>query len=327
MSDLLSPETRERRRGMLRTAMGPAISLALEEADVVEVMVNPDGKLWLDRHGSGRAGTGVILTAQEAERIIRLVASHVRAEASASSPIISAELPETGERFEGVLPPVSLAPCFSIRKPATTTFHLSDYVRAQIVSPTVTRVLAAAICERRSILIAGGTGSGKTTLANALLAEIARLDERIIIIEDTRELRCDARDAVTLRTRPGVANLADLVRSTLRLRPDRIIVGEVRGAEALDMLKAWNTGHPGGIATVHANSARAALYRIEQLIQEAVATVPRRLIAEAIDLIVFIKGRGPARRIETVAELKGLDPSGDYLLETPPGLPATSHRP
>jgi type IV secretion system protein VirB11 len=163
--------------------------------------------------------------------------------------------------------------------------------------------------------------------ANALLAEIAGLDERVVIIEDTRELRCDAKDAVTLRTKPGVANLADLVRSTLRLRPDRIIVGEVRGAEALDMLKAWNTGHPGGIATVHANSARAALYRIEQLIQEAVATVPRRLIAEAIDLIVFIKGRGPARRIEAVAELKGLDPAGDYLLETPHGLPTIGHRP
>jgi type IV secretion system protein TrbB len=327
MSDLLSPETRERRRGMLRTAMGPAIAAALEEADVVEVMVNPDGKLWLDRHGSGRANTGVVLTAQESERIIRLVASHVRAEASASSPIISAELPETGERFEGVLPPVSLAPCFSIRKPATTTFRLSDYVKAQIASPLMAKVLTTAVAEGRSILIAGGTGSGKTTLANALLAEIAGLDERIVIIEDTRELRCDAKDAVALRTKPGVANLADLVRSTLRLRPDRIIVGEVRGAEALDMLKAWNTGHPGGIATVHANSARAALYRIEQLIQEAVATVPRRLIAEAIDLIVFIKGRGPARRIETVAELRGLDPNGDYLLETPHGLPITSHRP
>lgn len=327
MSDLLSPETRERRRGMLRTAMGPAIALALEEPDVVEVMVNPDGKLWLDRHRTGRADTGVILTPQEAERIIRLVASHVRAEASSSSPIISAELPETGERFEGVLPPVSLAPCFVIRKPATTTFHLSDYVKAQIALPTIAKVLAAAVTERRSILIAGGTGSGKTTLANALIAEIASLEERVVIIEDTRELRCDARDAVTLRTKPGVASLADLVRSTLRLRPDRIIVGEVRGAEALDMLKAWNTGHPGGIATVHANSARAALYRIEQLIQEAVATVPRRLIAEAIDLVVFIKGRGPARRIEAIAELKGLDPSGDYLLETPPGLPNASHRP
>jgi len=327
MSDLLSSETRQRRRGMLRTAMGPAIAMALEEADVVEVMVNPDGKLWLDRHGSGRADTGVILTAQEAERIIRLVASHVRAEASAASPIVSAELPETGERFEGILPPVSLAPCFSIRKPATTTFRFSDYVKAQIASPWIAKVLTTAVAESRSILIAGGTGSGKTTLANALLAEIAGLNERIVIIEDTRELRCDAKDAVTLRTKPGVANLADLVRSTLRLRPDRIVVGEVRGAEALDMLKAWNTGHPGGIATVHANSARAALYRIEQLIQEAVASVPRRLIAEAIDLIVFIKGRGSARRIEEVLQLKGLDSAGDYLLETPHGLPTIGYSP
>jgi P-type conjugative transfer ATPase TrbB len=327
MSDLLSPETRERRRNMLRTAMGPAIALALDEPDVVEVLVNPDGRLWLDRHGSGRADTGVVLTPHEAERIIPLVASHVRAEASGSSPIVSAELPETGERFEGLLPPVALAACFAIRKPATTTFHLPDYVRAQIASPALAKILSEAVAEGRNILVAGGTGSGKTTLANALLAEVAGLDQRVVIIEDTRELRCDAKDAVALRTKPGVATLADLVRSTLRLRPDRIVVGEVRGGEALDMLKAWNTGHPGGIATVHANSARAALYRIEQLIQEAVTTVPRRLIAEAIDLVVFIKGRGPGRRIETAVEVKGLDLSGDYVLEIPPGLPNLVNRP
>jgi len=327
LSDLLSPETRERRRNMLRTAMGPAIALALDEPDVVEVLVNPDGRLWLDRHGSGRADTGVILTPHEAERIIRLVASHVRAEASRSSPIVSAELPETGERFEGLLPPVALAACFAIRKPATTTFRLSDYVRAQIASPAMAKILTEAVARGRNILVAGGTGSGKTTLANALLAEVAGLDQRVVIIEDTRELRCDAKDAVALRTKPGVATLADLVRSTLRLRPDRIVVGEVRGGEALDMLKAWNTGHPGGIATVHANSARAALYRIEQLIQEAVTTVPRRLIAEAIDLVVFIKGRGPGRRIETTVEVKGLDLSGDYVLEIPPGLPNPVNHP
>jgi P-type conjugative transfer ATPase TrbB len=321
MSDLLSSETRERRRGMLRTAMGPAIALALEEPDVVEVLVNPDGRLWLDRHGSGRSEAGVMLTPHEVERIIRLVASHVRAEASGSCPIVSAELPETGERFEGLLPPVSLAPCFAIRKPATTTFRLQDYVKAQIATPAVARILAEAVANGRNILVAGGTGSGKTTLANALLAEIAGLNERVVIIEDTRELRCDAKDAVTLRTKPNVATLADLVRSTLRLRPDRIIVGEVRGGEALDMLKAWNTGHPGGIATVHANSARSALYRIEQLIQEVVATVPRRLIAQAINLVVFIKGRGQARRIETVVEVEGLDGSGEYVLKAPPGLP------
>ncbi len=134
---------------------------------------------------------------------------------------------------------------------------------------------------------------------------MAGLDERVILIEDTRELQCAAPDCVNRRTKPGVVALADLVRSTLRLRPDRIVVGEVRGGEALDMLKAWNTGHPGGIATVHANSARAALYRIEQLIQESVITVPRRLIAEAIDLVVFIQGRGMSRRIETIAEMNG----------------------
>src|SRR3546814_571759 len=142
---------------------------------------------------------------------------------------------------------------------------------------------------------------------------MAHLDERVILIEDTRELQCAASDVVALRTRPGIVGMADLVRSTLRLRPDRIIVGEVRGAEALDMLKAWNTGHPGGIATVHANSAASALYRLEQLVQETVATVPRRLIAEAIDMIVFIAGRGLARRIETIARVAGVDPDGGYV--------------
>jgi type IV secretion system protein VirB11 len=168
--------------------------------------------------------------------------------------------------------------------------------------------------ERRNIVVAGGTSSGKTTLVNALLAEVASLGERVLILEDTRELRCAAEDVVALRTKPGVASLADLVRSTLRLRPDRIIVGEVRGAEALDMLKAWNTGHPGGLTTVHANSAEAALTRLEQLIQEAVVTVPRPLIAEAIDLIVFIKGRGGERRVDSILELIGLDENGSYLL-------------
>jgi type IV secretion system protein VirB11 len=170
-------------------------------------------------------------------------------------------------------------------------------------------------------MVAGGTSSGKTTLVNALLAEVASLNERVVVLEDTRELRCAAEDVVALRTKPGVASLADLVRSTLRLRPDRIIVGEVRGAEALDMLKAWNTGHPGGLTTLHANSAPAALTRLEQLVQEAVVTVPRALIAEAIDLIVFIKGRGSERRVESILELAGLDEEGSYALK-PAAAPA-----
>ncbi len=143
---------------------------------------------------------------------------------------------------------------------------------------------------------------------------MAHLDERLILIEDTRELQSPATDTVALRTRSGVVDMSDLVRSTLRLRPDRIIVGEIRGAEALDMLKAWNTGHPGGISTVHANSAASALTRIEQLVQEAVVTIPRRLIAEAIDLIVFVSGRGMQRRVSSLVRVAGVDPDGGYGL-------------
>ena len=315
MSEALSAA---RSRAMLRTAMGPTIAAALADAEVIEIMINPDGRLWLDRLGRGRWDTGFRFEPAQVERIIRLVASHARTEAHAMSPIVSAELPPhgqgAGERFEGVLPPVATAPCFSIRKPAAKIHTLLDYVKDGIMSAEMARRLAMAVVERQNILVVGGTSSGKTTLANALLGELAARDERVILIEDTRELQCPARDTVALRTRPRAVAMADLVRSTLRLRPDRIVVGEVRGGEALDMLKAWNTGHPGGIATVHANGALAALYRLEQLVQEAIPVVPRRLIAEAIDLIVFIAGRGTSRRIETIARVAGLDGEGGYAV-------------
>jgi type IV secretion system protein TrbB len=316
-----------RRRAMLRTAMGPAIAAALSDPRVIEVMVNPDGALRIDILGEGRVDTDVRIERAQIERIIRLVAAHARGEVHADKPIVSAELPphgeSAGERFEGLLPPVALAPCFSIRKPAARIYTLLDYVADGIMSADAAHVLRQAVAERRNILVVGGTSSGKTTLANALLAEMAHLDERVILIEDTRELQCAAPDVVALRTRAGSVTMTDLVRSTLRLRPDRIIVGEVRGPEALDMLKAWNTGHPGGIATVHANSALSALYRIEQLVAEAVVSVPRVLIAEAIDLIVFIAGRGLARRIETIARVAGLTSEGGYgLIDiTPPNHP------
>lgn len=311
-------EAVDRRRAMLRSAMGPGIAAALGDPRVLEIMVNPDGALRLDLLGEGRVDTGLRLEAAQIERIIRLVATHARCEVHGDAPIVSAELPPhgagAGERFEGILPPVSTAPCFSIRKPAERLYGLGDYVRDGIMDQPAAGHLRRAVVDRRNILVAGGTSSGKTTLANALLAELAALDERVILLEDTRELRCAAPDTVALRTRRESVGIAELVRSTLRLRPDRIIVGEVRGAEALDMLKAWNTGHPGGIATVHANSAPAALHRLEQLCQEAVVTVPRHLIAEAIDIIVFISGRGLARRVDTIARVLGLDPDGNYAL-------------
>jgi len=313
------PLSADRHREMLCTAMGPDIAEALADGHVIEIMVNPDGALWLDRLGEGRRDTQVQIPADQVERIVRLVAAHARAEVHGDAPLISAELPphiagRAGERFEGILPPVAPAPCFAIRKPASRIYRLSDYVRDGMMTTEVADTLVRAVADRRNILVAGGTSSGKTTLANALLAEMGDRDERVVLIEDTRELRCPARDTVALRTRAGHVTMTDLVRSTLRLRPDRIIVGEVRGGEALDMLKAWNTGHPGGITTVHANSARSALYRIEQLVLEVAVNAPRALIAEAIEMIVFISGRGIGRRITSLVDVLGVDPDGGYGL-------------
>ncbi len=311
--------TIERGARMLRTALGPAISTLLQDASVVEVMLNPDGRIWVDRLSEGLADTGERLSVADGERIIRLVAHHVGAEVHARSPRVSAELPETGERFEGLLPPVVAAPAFAIRKPAVAVFTLDDYVAAGIMSADQAEALRQAVTSRANILVAGGTSTGKTTLTNALLAEVAKTPDRVVLIEDTRELQCAAPNLVALRTMDGVATLSDLVRSSLRLRPDRIPVGEVRGAEALDLLKAWGTGHPGGIGTIHAGSGIGALRRLEQLIQEAVVTVPRALIAETIDVVAVLAGRGTNRRLVELARVEGLGPDGDYRIS--PVLP------
>ena len=309
-------EASSRGARMLRTALGPEIATWLEDASVIEVMLNPDGRLWIDQLGSGIADTGSMMPAADGERIIRLVAHHVGAEVHGRAPRVSAELPDTGERFEGLLPPVVAAPSFAIRKPAVAVFTLGDYVAAGIMAQWQAAALTQAVAGKKNILIAGGTSTGKTTLTNALLAEVAKTDDRVVLIEDTRELQCTAPNLVALRTNDGVATLSDLVRSSLRLRPDRIPVGEVRGAEALDLLKAWGTGHPGGIGTIHAGTALGALRRLEQLIQEAVITVPRALIAETINVIAVLAGRGADRRLVELALVRGLGAAGDYSLST-----------
>ena len=310
----LNREAISRGARMLRTALGPSIALWLEDASVVEVMLNPDGRLWIDRLAGGLVDTGECLSPDDGERIVRLVAHHVGAEVHPGSPRVSAELPETGERFEGLLPPVVAAPAFAIRKPAVAVFTLDDYVAAGIMNSGQAETLRSAVADRRNILVAGGTSTGKTTLTNALLAEVAKTTDRVVLIEDTRELQCKAPNLVALRTKDGVASLSDLVRSSLRLRPDRIPIGEVRGAEALDLLKAWGTGHPGGVGTIHAGSALGALRRMEQLIQEAVVTVPRALIAETIQFIAVLAGRGSDRRLAELACVEGLGSDGDYVL-------------
>lgn len=300
---------------MLRTALGGAIAEWLADPEVIEIMLNPDGRLWVDRLGEGIGDSGRLMTAADGERIIRLVAHHVGAEVHREAPRVSAELPESGERFEGLLPPVVAAPAFAIRKPAVAIFSLEDYVAAGIMTGGEAGVLRRSVAERANILVAGGTGTGKTTLTNALLAEMAGSRDRIVLIEDTRELQCAAPNLVAMRTSDGVASLSDLVRSSLRLRPDRIPIGEVRGPEALDLLKAWGTGHPGGVGTIHAGSALGALRRMEQLIQEAVVTVPRALLAETVDLVAVLVRDGAGRRLAELARIDGLDAvTGDYRL-------------
>lgn len=318
----------DRRIRMLRTAMGPLIAAALEDPDVVEIMLNPDRSLWVDRLSSGRAPLGVELSEEDGERIIRLVAAHVGAEVHRGQPLLSAELPETGERFEGILPPAAPGPAFALRKRAVGVIPLERYVTDGMMSTEQAEFLCQAVRERQNILIAGGTSTGKTTLANALLAEIAATGDRVLVLEDTIELQCTACDHVPLRTRAGVVSMTELVRATMRLRPDRVVVGEVRGGEALDLIKVWGTGHPGGIATIHAGSALGALLRLEQLILEVAVNPPRALVAEAVNVVIHIAGRGRHRRIESIARVLGFDGVGYRLadaLEAPlPELPLSS---
>ncbi|HCJ16863.1 MAG TPA: P-type conjugative transfer ATPase TrbB [Hyphomonas sp.] len=308
MSALPQPsQTETRLTAMLRSAFKGPLGAALVADDTIEILANPDGSVWIEAAGSGLRRVSESLGHADRERIIRLVASSVGEICDQASPIVSAELPGSGERFEGILPPVAKAPCFAIRKPAHQPIGLDTYVETGALTPALCMALRAALADRLNIVIAGGTSSGKTTFANALLSEPSLADDRIVILEDTRELRCSAEDVTQLRTHRSGITLRDLVRSTLRLRPDRIIVGEVRGGEALDLLKAWNTGHPGGITTLHANSAPGALTRLEQLVEEATPARPHALIAEAVDVIIFLSRASGARRVEQALRLTGLE--------------------
>jgi type IV secretion system protein TrbB len=314
MSRPVHPESLERRRAMLRTALGPVISAWLDEPRVVDVLLNPDGSLWVERLGEPRMATGDRLAAADAERIIRLVADHVGAEAHAGSPIVSAELPESGERFEGLLPPVAVAPMFAIRRQAAPNLRLTDYVAAGILTEPEAAHLDAAMHERRNVVIAGDAKTGKTTLARTLLQIAAETGDRLVLLEDRREILLPHGNIVPLLAKDGVASLSDLVRSALRLSPDRIPVGEVRGREAIELLDAWSTGHAGGVATIHAKSTVGALYRFEQLCLRTVAHPPRELIAETVDVVVLIVFRSGRRRVEEIVEVAGLDERGGYRL-------------
>lgn len=298
----------------LHHALGEAVLEALAEPKVIEVLANPDGRLVVDALGDGRRDTGVRLSAQARERVIRLVAEHVGEPVTRDDPRLSGVLP-SGERFQGFLPPVSAQPAFSIRKRPAVIWTLDDYVAQGVLTAAQALALREAVGARQNILICGGTSSGKTTLANALLAEPTFAGDRVFLVEDTPELQCSAWDLVSVLTRrhPKPIGVVDLVRDALRMRPDRIVVGEMRdGAAALETLKAWNTGHPGGLSTLHANSAEEALTRLEDLLLEVVVQPPRRVIAQAIHLIVHIRRTREGREIDSLLKLEGVGPAGEY---------------
>lgn len=325
MSDLAKSlsareETNRRVAETMRRQLG-RFSQTLSERDLVELMLNADGKVWADHLGRGMSLVGTMETTT-AVSFIATVASTLRGAVTRDNPLLECELPFEapfdGSRFEAMIPPVVSAPIFAIRRKASAVFTLCDYENAGILSEPQRVVIEASVRARRNIMVIGGTGSGKTTLVNAVLAEIAAATptHRLVIIEDTAELQCSAENAVLLRATDTVP-MNRLLKATMRLRPDRIVVGEVRGGEALTLLKAWNTGHPGGVCTVHANSARAGLIRLEQLIEETSQSPMRSLIAEAVDLLVFIEktDAAPGRRVSEIIAVSGGADGGYHLGE------------
>lgn len=291
----------------LQEALGEGICSALRDVSVVEIMLNPDGRLFVERLGHGIENLGA-LEPGAAEIIIGSVAHALQTEADSEHPIISGELPIGGHRFEGLLPPIVAAPTFTIRRRASRLIPLDDYARAGIMTMGQAATIRNAVASRLNIVISGGTGSGKTTLANAVIAEIVSTspNDRLVILEDTAEIRCAADNAVALHTSDTV-DMARLLKSTMRLRPDRIIVGEVRDGAALTLLKAWNTGHPGGVTTIHSNSAISSLRRLEQLTAEVSQQSMREVIGEAVDLVISIERTGQGRRVRDVMHVRGFD--------------------
>ena len=308
-------QVHDRQSEALRRAMGSEILNPLGDPQVVEIMLTPDGSLWVDRLGAGMQRVASIEPVR-ALTIVNTVAAMLDAVVTSDRPILECELPLDGSRFEALIPPLVERASFALRKKAALVFTLADYVAKGIMTQAQCQAIEDAVADRRNILVSGGTGTGKTTLANAILDAVARVsrNHRIVVIEDTRELQVNAENVVFLRTSDNT-DMTRLLRATMRLRPDRIVVGEVRDGSALALLKAWNTGHPGGVGTVHANDASAALIRVGQLIQEAGVPPNPELIAEAVNVVVSIKRASEGRRVEEVSLVRGWSAGGGFHVE------------
>jgi P-type conjugative transfer ATPase TrbB len=314
---LYSADHNERALSKLRRELGELVCAALAAEDVIEIMLNADGALWIERLGRGMERVGRLAPGQ-AEAAISTVAAMLCTTINRARPVLLCELPLDGSRFTAKLPPLVAAPSFTIRRHAASVFRLRDYVALGMMTLGQSAILRHGVAERRNILVVGGAGSGKTTLANAILAEIAEAcpEHRLVIIEDVRELQCLSPNFAAYRVTEAMSAQA-CVALALRDRADRVIMGEARGKEAHDVVKAWNTGHPGGVATIHANSALAGLTRLEQLCAEATPAPQQAVIGEAVDLIAFIEktpgqpaedARAPGgRRIKEMLRVHGWD--------------------
>lgn len=298
-----------RRLEKLRRDFGPTFLTALANPLTIEIALNADGTLWQEKLGGEMEPIGS-MSATRAEAVIRTIAACLNTVITWDSPMLEGELPLDGSRFAAQLPPVVSAPTFAVRKRASSVFTLQQYVEAGIMTPKQREILCEAIGEHQNILVIGSTGSGKTTLTNGLIHQMTSAfpKERIIIIEDTGEIQCAARNAVLYHTTAEVT-MTKLLRTSLRMYPSRILVGEVRGPEALDLLMAWNTGHPGGIATLHSTTASSALTRLSSLISMA-RDYPKPiepLIGEAVHVVVHIAKEGGSRRIRQIISINGYE--------------------
>ncbi|MES9936739.1 MAG: P-type conjugative transfer ATPase TrbB [Sedimenticola sp.] len=302
----------------IRSELGAEIDAALDDPKVSDIYLNDDGKIWIARAGEPKRHAGEMDPVQ-ADNLIRTVASLSDTTVTPERPVVEARLPG-GERFIGDISPITATPTFCIRKPARVVYSLNDYVNSGFMADNMRAAIQQAAMERRNILVVGGTGSGKTTLTNAILRYIAEATpgDRILIFEDTPELQCTSPDR-SFKVTSETVDMRALLRNGMRQMPDRIIVGEVRGAEAEVVLKAWNTGHEGGVVTLHANSAMEGVEKFQEYVEEALpGTDKRKAIAAAVDLVVFMPKRkeGSAPSVREIFWLKDELRENEYQFKT-----------
>lgn len=301
-------EHEERLKTQFLNALGKDAEKLLFDEDTIEIMLNEDGSLWYESSRLGMQNTGVHVDRNNAHNLINVLASINEIYVNHNNPTLECELKFARARLQAWIPPVVENPCFVIRKHLLRSVSIEELQAYGMLDDFKLSVILEAYRNKKNILIAGGTGSGKTTLISAILQHVANKNskERFLVIQDTPEIYSKAPNSLHLNTSYG-ASLSDLSRSALRARPDRIIVGELRGKEAHDLLKLWNTGHPGGLSTIHSNSSEATLTRLEQLVQEANIIPQKSIIAETIDLIVYLKKTNGKRMITEMIQVEGYD--------------------